>query len=305
MQKYLIGGIQKFSTSDGPGIRTTVFIKGCPLRCKWCHNPEMMFAERELFYSQNRCISCGACMEACPSGALQPGKDKPIMILRDKCCDCGACVEQCYSGALRWSANYMTIEQIMEQVLQDKEFYDKTNGGVTLSGGEIMQHPRFAREMLAACQKAGIRVAIDTSGFCKYEDLREIASQAQIILYDIKSLDDEVHLRYAGKSNSLILENLRKLSGEPGLREKIQIRMPLLKDMNDTPAIIGATAVFLDELDIRDVVLIPYHKLGISKLRSLDREVREYAPPTDQRLQEIKDTFAQYGIKAEIIGQGI
>ena len=214
MKKYLIGGIQKFSTSDGPGIRTTVFIKGCPLKCRWCHNPEMISYSQQLMKSQNTCIHCKACIYSCPNHCIYEGDDTEIHIDYSRCKACLTCVKHCYSNTLKPAAYPMTIDEIMEKVVQDRQYYDKTGGGVTLSGGEILTHPEYAREMISRCTAEGIGVALDTSGCGDRALLIELAEKCKIILYDMKSIDNEVHKEYTGVSNELILETCQRLAKE-------------------------------------------------------------------------------------------
>lgn len=297
-EKELIGGIQKFSTSDGPGIRTTIFTKGCPLNCRWCHNPELIHPAQEIIYSRNLCIGCGYCQSICPEQAVSLGEEG-VVIDRARCVKCMKCTDGCYASALRPAAKPQSVEEIMELVLQDKEFYDHTGGGVTLSGGEILSHGALAERLMEECTAAGIRVAVDTSGFGSYETLLSLAQRAQIVLYDIKAIDDAVHRGYTGQSNRLILENLEKLSRIDEIREKIQIRMPLIHGVNDTNAIIEETAAFLDRLELRDVMLIPYHSLGLAKRRGLGLEAEEMEPPPPERFEELQKIFARRNIDAK------
>lgn len=301
MTQELIGGIQKFSTSDGPGIRTTVFTKGCPLHCRWCHNPELISFEQELIYSRNLCIRCGYCAGACPEGAVAL-TEQGVSVDRRRCTLCQACVQGCYAGALRLAAQPRTAEEILELVLQDRDFYAHTGGGVTLSGGEILSHPELAFVLTEACQREEIPVAVDTSGFGDYGTLLGLAAQAQVVLYDLKSIDDTVHRAYTGQSNALILGNLEKLCALEEIRKKIQIRMPLIHGVNDTEPIIRATVQFLEDHGLWDVVLIPYHSLGVAKQRGLGQEEAEFAPPSRTRLEEIRALMARHGITAQVLG---
>ena len=303
-EKVLIGGIQKFSISDGPGIRTSIFTKGCPLNCRWCHNPELISPLQEIIYSKNLCIRCGYCQSVCPQGLVSL-EDEGVQIDRTRCTRCMKCTDGCYAGALRSAALPKTVDEIMELVLQDKEFYERTNGGVTLSGGEILSHPELAAALMDACEQEGIRVAIDTSGYGSYETLVALAQRAQMVLYDIKSIDDRVHRAYTGCSNRLILENLAKLSKDESIRGKIQIRMPLIHGVNDTDEMIRQTAEFLDAYDLRDVMLIPYHSLGLAKRRGLGLEGIEMEPPSSERLAQISETFSSRNIAAQIIGSAV
>lgn len=302
---YDIGGIQKFSTSDGPGIRTSVFVKGCPLRCKWCHNPELTAIQNQIIYSVNRCIRCGACVKECPKHIISQDADRGILIDRKKCSLCKICVDNCYSKALRMSSEPMTVEEVMRIVLQDKDFYDKSGGGVTLSGGEILAHPGFALRFSEECKKNGIQYVIDTSGYGDFSTLFTLAEDAQMILYDMKAIDDDIHMEYTGKSNVLILENLIKLTTFPDIRSKIQMRMPLVSGVNDTDEIIKKTAAFYRKYELSEVMLIPYHDLGNAKRRGLGEREYLFAPSAHERIEWMKAVFRQHGIKAYVTGENI
>lgn len=302
---YDIGGIQKFSTSDGPGIRTSIFVKGCPLRCKWCHNPELMESQNQIIYSLNRCIGCGECVKECPQNIISENDDKEIEIDREQCNLCGICVDNCYSKALRMSAEPMTVEEVMKVVLQDKEFYDKSGGGVTLSGGEILAHPEFAVRISEECKRYGIPYVIDTSGYGDYQTLFVLAKDAQMILYDMKSIDNDIHMKYTGKSNGLILDNLIKLAEFPDIRCKLQMRMPLVSGVNDTDEIIMKTAMFYEQYGLPEVMLIPYHDLGNAKRRGLGEREYRFAPPDHERIEWMKTIIGQHGMKVYVTGENI
>lgn len=304
-ERVLIGSIQKFSVEDGPGIRTTVFVKGCPLNCKWCHNPEMIDRKQQLIQSPNNCIGCGYCVSLCPEGAVAAGPEKGIFIDRAKCNVCLACADACYAQALRPAGKQMTIEEILRIAEQDKGFYDNTEGGITVSGGEILMHADFVSRLIDEAGKRDINVCLDTCGFGDSQPLMELACRKNVthILYDMKSIDDEVHKAYTGVSNQLILDNLRMLAASEETADKLIMRMPLIKGVNDTDDIIRRTGEFYREIGVKPVNLLPYHRLGISKKRNTGGVQEEFEPPTGERLTEIELYFKnELHLNVEILG---
>lgn len=287
--KVLVGDIQKFSTQDGPGIRSTVFLKGCPLRCTWCHNPEMISPAQQMIISPSRCIGCGACAEVCPENGITVGESGPAIDFT-ACGACGQCATACYAKAITPVSTEMTVDEIMEKVLQDRDFYENSGGGVTISGGELLLHYEVAAALTDACAREGIKVCLDTCGHGDPEKLKALAlkDNVEYILYDIKHMDDAEHEKLTGVGNRLILDNLRMLAADPKTHDKIWIRMPLIRDVNDGDETIAATARLMKELDLHRVTLLPYHEMGIAKARNTGAEFTRFEAPTEERMKEIK-----------------
>jgi pyruvate formate lyase activating enzyme len=285
----LIGSIfdiKRFSIHDGPGIRTTVFFKGCPLACWWCHNPESQDVEPELILRPNRCIHCGVCLEACPEGAISDGD--PVVTATEMCRRCGACVEVCYAEARELVGREMKVAEVMAEIERDVAFYDESHGGVTFSGGEPLMQPDFLLALLQLCKEKEIHTALDTCGYAPWQALDEIRSCVDLFLYDLKLIDDGRHLHFTGVSNRLILENLRRLSL---YGHRIVLRVPIVPGVNDDEQSMREIATFVAELPaLEGVDLLPYHAIGREKYGRLGRTyaLPETPPPSKERIEQLR-----------------
>jgi len=300
--KGLIFDIKKFAVHDGPGIRTTVFLKGCPLSCWWCHNPESISPKPELVLFENKCIGCGECFKACPNNAHEILPDGKRVYHRERCVLCGKCTEVCYAEALVMEGREVTVEEVMEELRKDIPFYENSGGGITLSGGEPMAQHEFALAILKQCKAEGLHTAIDTSGQSAWQNYEKILPFVDLVLYDIKHIDDEKHKLYTGVSNKLILENLKKM-GEYGV--PIEIRMPIIPGINDAKEYITRAVEFLKGVkNITRIELLPYHKLGGSKYERLGREYKlaELEPPDKETMNQIAEWISSYGLKVHLGG---
>jgi len=291
----LVFNVQKYSLHDGPGIRTTVFLKGCPLCCAWCHNPESQSARTEIVVVENRCAACGECRRACPFGRAATGKG-PMPTDAAECLVCGQCAEACPTGARQMIGERRTVAEIMEAVLRDRIFYEDSGGGVTFSGGEPLTQPAFLKAMLEACRAEGLRTAVDTCGFACTDVLLDVAGLSNLVLYDLKLMDDARHRQYTGVSNAPILANLRALARA---HQNIWLRVPVIPGINDREEDWQAAAGFAAGLQgIRQVNILPYHKLGLFKSRRMNHPyaLESVEPPSLERMERAAEIFRQRGL---------
>lgn len=259
----LIFEIQRFSLHDGPGIRTTVFLKGCSLRCLWCHNPEGIATARALSFQADRCIGCGYCMRVCPRGAVTAGPDGQVTLDRSRCVVCGLCTRECYARALEMVGRRATVRDVLDEVLRDRDFYRTSGGGLTLSGGEPALQPEFASVLLQAAREAQLHTAVETAGHARAESYDLLRPWTDLFLFDIKETDPARHVEYTGKDNDLILSNLRRLHDAGAA---IILRLPIVPGLNDRKDHFQAVARLVASLPaIQGVDVLPYHRLGAGK----------------------------------------
>jgi len=296
-----IFNIQKFSIQDGPGIRTTVFFKGCPLRCRWCHNPESQVSVPELIFRKERCIGIRACVEACPNGAVSHGGDS-LSISVDKCTLCGDCVRACPAEALEIVGREMTVAEVMAEIAKEIVFYDQSGGGVTFSGGEPLSQPDFLYALLQGCKEIELHTAVDTSGFAPSEVLSRIGQSVDLWLYDLKLMDDEKHRHYTGVSNELILRNLKELSLQD---ETIIVRVAIVPGINDDEDNLFRLGEFVASLaHPPQVDILAYNKMGLEKYKRLKRgyAFHETQPPSDESIAEAAATLRECGLQVKTGG---
>ncbi len=317
MEKELSGkvyDIQGFSVQDGPGIRTTVFLKGCPLRCPWCHSPESQQFHAQLSWVALRCVGiekCGKCLDACPKRALSPGRIVPhptnqaniqhIQIDRTLCNNCGECAAVCYPKALYICGTDYTVEELVQRVIKDKPFYDNSGGGVTISGGEPLCQPDFTLQLLRRLKENGIHTALDTTGYVPYEILERVLPYTDLFLYDLKHMNSGQHKIVVGVPNALILENAQKIAKAGA---KLQIRIPVIPDFSDSAENIAATGLFCKSLGeaVAVIQLLPYHNLGVMKYQRLDdsKIVLEAEPPSDATIHSLKLLLEKLGLSVTV-----
>jgi pyruvate formate lyase activating enzyme len=306
----IVFNIQRFSLHDGPGIRTTVFLKGCSMSCFWCHNPEGQHPEPELRYFPERCIACGQCVIACPNQAHEL-HDGTHAFLRELCDLSGACVETCYSRALQLEGRVMTVGQVMDEILPDKPFYESSGGGVTLSGGEPALAKDFAREILEQCKNRQLHTAIETCGEVPWASLEALLQFTDLVMMDLKHVDGGKHRLATGQSNERILSNARRLASSG---KTITFRTPVVPSVNDTEEEITQIATFVRELiELRKNVgqngrgeikyeLLAFHKLAAGKYPSLglDYKAGDVEPPTKEKMTALLEAARRSGIDASM-----
>lgn len=305
----IIFDIERFGTDDGPGIRTVVFVKGCPLQCRWCHNPESQSPMPELLALDQRCTLCGRCAAGCPNAAIRADASKRS-IDRVKCDNCGLCVSLCSPKALRLAGERMTVVQVMEIVKRGRRFFETSGGGVTVSGGEPLTQERFVSELFALCRREGIHTVLDTCGYAGWDAFARVLQHTDFVLYDLKVLDSDAHRMVTGVDNRIILDNLVRLAGT-GI--ELLVRVPIVPGLTDDPDNVRGIAGFVKQSVLPQagqafggIELLPYHKMGSSKYRMIGRseDIIDAEPPSEARMEQLARIVTELGLKC-ITGKGV
>lgn len=297
--KGQVFNIQRYSTSDGPGIRTTVFLQGCPLKCLWCANPESQPYHEVMMYFENSCVQCGRCVPVCPTGASKMVDDE-LVIDHSLCTNCGACVEACLSDARSISGKWMTVDEVMDVINKDSNFYHNSGGGVTFSGGECATQPEFLAALVDRCYQRGIHICMDTTGYASWDVLEQILPKVDVVLLDIKHLDNEKHIEYTGVSNELILDNAAKMKQ---MGKKVIVRVPLIPLHNNSESNLKSLGRFMKLWGLNRVDLLPYHKMGLSKFDALGKEypLQDLAELSKDEVQKAVEIMKSFDLEVEVV----
>ena len=296
----VVFSIERYALQDGPGIRTLIFLKGCPLNCKWCSNPESHFMTPDILYYRNKCVSCGRCIAHCPQNAIQIDDVFGLVTNPDRCTLCGTCVDVCYYGAREISGQEMDIREVMDIIERDRMFYDATDGGVTLSGGEPLLQKGFVRELTRVCHERGIHTAIETTLFADKEVVKLALEFIDLVFVDIKHINSRIHEEFTGVKNERILENIEMIDH---LEKQFIIRVPFIPGFNDDDDTQRSIYKWASRLkNLKWIEVLPYHRLGMGKYQALGKEypMGEMKPVSKLSLAYLKDFGAEYGVELRI-----
>lgn len=287
-KRALIFDLQRFCLEDGPGIRTTVFFKGCPLMCKWCSNPESQKPYQEIMYSETKCIKCGNCISMCPQKAIMQGVNG-IIIDRDLCTMCGECSKHCCTKALEKVGQYYTVSQLIKEIMRDKIYFDASGGGVTISGGDPLMQSEFATELLIKLKENNIHTTIETSGYGKWENIKKVFKYCDLIYYDIKHYDNDFHMQGTGCSNLSIFENIETILK---IGYNTIIRIPIIPLYNNDYNYIYQIVKYIQSIGGKNIELLPYHDLGVNKYSSIGQEYTlDISRPADEEILTFKNNL--------------
>ena len=305
-RKALIFNIQKYNMYDGPGVRTLIFFKGCPLRCKWCSNPEGQLRPFQVLYKRDLCIHCGQCVPVCPVGIhkIAPGSRLHEMDRNVECIGCRKCEEACTATALKVVGEQKTISELLDIIEEDRPFYETSGGGITLGGGECLMQPEAALNLLVACKQRGIHTAIETCGYARPEVLEKFAAFTDLFLFDVKHMDSDAHYAMTGVRNESILTNVQWLFEN---RYNVKIRVPLVKGFNDSEENFRQLLQFLqpyrDYKNFKGLDILPYHKMGVNKYSQLSwtYEMEDASSLSDADLERVEGYCTQSGLQVAVI----
>ena len=304
-RRAVIFNVQRFNTADGPGVRTLIFFQGCPLRCKWCVNPEGLERKPQVMFKSDFCVNCGKCVEVCPVGIHRMDDEGRHYINRSiRCIGCRECEKACIPKALSIMGEEKTVSELLEMIEADRTFYEMSGGGVTLGGGEVTSQPEAAISLLEACKRVGINTAIETCGYCSLGNLKKLAKFTDLFLFDLKHIDSQKHYEWTGVHNELIIENIQYLLNH-GVN--VKVRMPLLKGVNDRKEDIEGIArlltPFQDYKNFRGIDLLPYHKMGVGKYRQLDMDYPIEGDPSlsGEDLDQMEAWIREYDMPVSVI----
>lgn len=297
--KANIFNIQKFSIHDGPGIRTVVFLKGCPLRCRWCSNPESQSFHTQILWDPGKCLHCGLCQQSCPTKSIRFSDDGSFHFRHESCEGCLSCTRQCPGNALKYTGEKMSVDEVLEEVMKDIDFYEESGGGITLSGGEVLAQPEFAALLLSECKKKGLHTALETTGYASHEVFVSVTEYADLLLFDMKHHDIKKHRLYTGVPNEQILENM-KWAAEHG--KEVFARIPVIPGVNDSIEDAHAFCTLLHETGLSQVNLLPFHQFGEKKYEQLhmNYEMKDVKALHPEDLTEYAGVFETAGLSVKI-----